>query len=147
MVAGEEDAAGLAAARVPQSIHETVYSRSSTAASESAKNRVEAFEGVSLAFDPGPATRSEAKPDVDDEAGQPQAADRGAKPVGSTSGPQTIRVPSVRNSVSDSTWSPKHAAAMMVLAVHVVGDRAADRHELRARGDGGEPAARQGTGR
>src|SRR5205823_3793674 len=38
--------------------------------------------------------------------------------------------------------SPKRSGAMVILAVNVVGDAAADGHELRARRDGNEPAMR-----
>ena len=92
---------------VPQSIHDTVYSQCVDRCLREREELVETLEGVSLAFDPWPGDGPEAKRHLDDEAGQAQAADRGAKPLRLDAGPQTIRLPSVRNSVSDSTCSPK----------------------------------------
>ena len=60
-------------------------------------------------------------------------------------GEQSSRVPSERSSSKCATWQPNVPATMMVLAVDVVGDGAADGDELRARRHRQEPAARNAT--
>ena len=58
-------------------------------------------------------------------------------------GQQSTMRPSATRSLSARTCAPKQPSHVVVLAVDVGGDHAAQRHELRARRDRREPAARQ----
>ena len=62
---------------------------------------------------------------------------------GSTAGEHSTTRPSATRMRSARTCAPKHAVDVVVLAVHVRRDHAAERDELRARRDRREEAARQ----
>jgi hypothetical protein len=102
----------------------------------------EPVEGDGLSRHPRPGDAFEREFRPGDEAGQAEPGDRCGEQAGILAAAAMLpRAVGAQQFEAEQMFAER-AGAMMILAVHVVGDRAADRDVLRARADREEPAAR-----
>jgi len=104
---------------------------------------LQGLKGDRLGVDPGTSNRFELNVGPGDYAGQPETADGGVQHVGILFGVadyQTV-VRAMQGDLEDV--SSKGSSAVMILAVDVIGDGSADRHNAGAGSDGKKPSFRK----
>jgi len=111
-----------------------------------AEELLQRVEAQRLGVDPGARHRPHLQAGADDEPGQTQAANGGAKPVGGLRARAVQPAAVGALQLQAEQMVTQRAGTVVVLAMHVVGDGAAQGHEARARRHRQEPAARV-TGR
>src|SRR5512140_1069578 len=144
MIAGEEHAARVPAGprdAIEPRDHERMFLLERLAQREEFLERGEAHGALA---DPWPRHALQANLGPRDEAREAEPADGGAIELG-----VFLRAAQAARSVGTQQLESRHvvakrAGAMVVLAMDVVGDGAAEGHVFRARRDGQEEAARQG---
>ena len=109
-----------------------------------AEEAVEVAQAFGLDDEVGRGDPRELQIDPDDDAGQPEAADRRAEKLGTVSGADLDGGAVAPEQSEPQDVAAEGAGAVMVLAVDVVRDRAPERHEFGAGRHRHEPAARYG---
>jgi len=110
---------------------------------QAVEHRSEPRHGLGLHDHPRAVHRLQAECHLGDEPGQPHAADRGEEELALAlwAALDHAAVGDLEHQAIDET--SERAVAVVVLAVHVAGDAAADGHELRPRRHRRKPAPRQ----